>query len=624
MPWVRTRETVLLIGTAMGIAVSGLAQAEPGALDEPRIILAQQQQQQNDAEEEKKKKKPPERQKDQGGSPGGQERRGGQEQERRGQGGGEGNNQRQLKRENSQGGQQQEQQERRQKVQQNDGGGNQQQLQREERNKALRDKVEEQQRSRAKQENDGQGPQRRTLQGGGQQGQGQEGQGQGQGNQRKQTGDQDDRRQKGLQQGEGEQQQQGSERERRRALREKEEQERRLRAGQQNDGEGSGKRNRQEDGDGQQGQGTRQGQGQDGQAERRTGGGQGPGGSGQDQGGSEGNPRETLSREELRERSKDRREFSREKLKDITGQRRERREEGGRTVIEEPGNRRIESKNGRAIIRSNETDRFRGGARDFRVEKGEGGRNRTIITRPNGVQIISIQDENGRLIRRIKRTPNGRERILINNEFRRDGRRFRDRDRDDDRGGFGFYIELPEPVINISQEEYYVDAEGASEDEIEEALSAPPVDDVEGDYSLDEIRYSDGLRKRLRKVSLSSINFEFGSWDIREEQVVNLREVAEALKRILGRNPDEVFLIAGFTDAVGSDTDNLSLSDRRAESVARVLTDEFGVPPENLVTQGYGEQDPLVLTQEPEIRNRRVEFSRITPFLAQKEESAGD
>ena len=60
-----------------------------------------------------------------------------------------------------------------------------------------------------------------------------------------------------------------------------------------------------------------------------------------------------------------------------------------------------------------------------------------------------------------------------------------------------------------------------------------------------------------------------------------------------------MFLIAGHTDAVGSDEDNLSLSDRRAEAVARVLTDEFGVPPENLVTQGYGEQDLLVPTQAP-------------------------
>ena len=205
----------------------------------------------------------------------------------------------------------------------------------------------------------------------------------------------------------------------------------------------------------------------------------------------------------------------------------------------------------------------------------------------------------------------------------RDRRRHRDGRGDRDGGGgggFEFYLELPEVVLNIPQDEYFVDADDASGEEIEQALSAEPVEDIEGEYTLDEIRYNRGLRQRLRRVNLDSINFEFGAWDIRQEQIGNLQEVADAIKSILRRNPDEVFLVAGHTDAVGSDEDNLSLSDRRAETVARVLTDEFGVPPENLVTQGYGEQDLLVTTTEPEIRNRRVEFMRITPFLAQKDE----
>jgi len=51
--------------------------------------------------------------------------------------------------------------------------------------------------------------------------------------------------------------------------------------------------------------------------------------------------------------------------------------------------------------------------------------------------------------------------------------------------------------------------------------------------------------------------------------------------------------------AVGSDVDNLSLSDRRAESVALVLSQQFGVPAENLTTQGYGEQYLKIPTQGP-------------------------
>ena len=85
---------------------------------------------------------------------------------------------------------------------------------------------------------------------------------------------------------------------------------------------------------------------------------------------------------------------------------------------------------------------------------------------------------------------------------------------------------------------------------------------------------------------------------------------------MLDENPAETFLIEGHTDAVGSDLANLALSDRRAESVARALTDVFGIPPENLVTQGYGERYLKIDTQERERENRRVALRRITPLVA--------
>jgi outer membrane protein OmpA-like peptidoglycan-associated protein len=78
-----------------------------------------------------------------------------------------------------------------------------------------------------------------------------------------------------------------------------------------------------------------------------------------------------------------------------------------------------------------------------------------------------------------------------------------------------------------------------------------------------------------------------------------------------------VFLIEGYTDAVGSDDDNLTLSDRRAESVAVILSEEFNVPPENLTTQGYGEQYLKIDTYGPERANRRVAIRRITPLISE-------
>ena len=77
------------------------------------------------------------------------------------------------------------------------------------------------------------------------------------------------------------------------------------------------------------------------------------------------------------------------------------------------------------------------------------------------------------------------------------------------------------------------------------------------------------------------INFATGSWQITPDQMGKLEVIARALNRAIERDPREVFLIEGHTDGVGTDDDNLSLSDRRAESVAVALTQEFGVPPEN-------------------------------------------
>jgi outer membrane protein OmpA-like peptidoglycan-associated protein len=85
---------------------------------------------------------------------------------------------------------------------------------------------------------------------------------------------------------------------------------------------------------------------------------------------------------------------------------------------------------------------------------------------------------------------------------------------------------------------------------------------------------------------------------------------------MLEKNPAETFLIEGHTDAVGSDQANLALSDRRAEAVAEALTGAFGIPPENLATQGYGEQYLKINTQKPERENRRVTIRRITPLVA--------
>ncbi len=277
--------------------------------------------------------------------------------------------------------------------------------------------------------------------------------------------------------------------------------------------------------------------------------------------------------------------------------------EGNRVIIREP-DRTIIREGNRAVIRHNETDRFRYGARDVRLER-RGNDNVTIVVRPDGSRVVTVLDSNGLLLRRSRILPNGQEIIIIDN-----------RPRPNFRGDFtNFIVDLPPPVIRIPRERYIVDDDDASPDVIYETLLAPPVDRIERAYSLDEVRYSYALRERMPRIDLTTVNFDIGSWELSPSQIDKLAAIADGLNRAIARNPREVFLIEGHTDAVGSDEDNLSLSDRRAETVAIALTQQFNVPPENLTSQGYGKQYLKVPTQGPERANRRVTVRRITPLL---------
>jgi len=288
-------------------------------------------------------------------------------------------------------------------------------------------------------------------------------------------------------------------------------------------------------------------------------------------------------------------------MEDFRGERRE-SEQDGRKVFTEPGRIIVVDPSGRSFIRHDEGDRFRYGARDIRVER-TGADTRTVVIRPDGTQIINITGRDGQLQRRIRRDREGREVIIIDNTYR------------DPAAVGGFYVDLPPPVIRMPQNRYIVEADEASPDVIYETMMAPPVERVQRRYSLDEIRYSPSVRQLMPSIDLNTINFETGSWEIPQDQAAKLQVIADGLNQAISRNPREVFLIEGHTDAVGNDVDNLSLSDRRAESAANLLTQQFGVPSENLTSQGYGEQYPKEQTSGPSAINRRVTVRRISPLL---------
>jgi len=99
------------------------------------------------------------------------------------------------------------------------------------------------------------------------------------------------------------------------------------------------------------------------------------------------------------------------------------------------------------------------------------------------------------------------------------------------------------------------------------------------------------------------ITFDYNSDTLTNDARENLNEFAKALKA--AELAATSFRIEGHTDARGSDRYNLSLSERRAASVVRYLTD-LGVEPSRLEPRGFGKTQPR--TPDPyDASNRRVE-----------------
>lgn len=82
----------------------------------------------------------------------------------------------------------------------------------------------------------------------------------------------------------------------------------------------------------------------------------------------------------------------------------------------------------------------------------------------------------------------------------------------------------------------------------------------------------------------------------------------QALANFLLQNPERQVRVEGFTDSTGGDAYNQSLSERRAQAVARGLQ-RLGVGAERIAVMGYGKQFPVAdnLSAQSRQLNRRVE-----------------
>ncbi|MDF9801187.1 outer membrane protein OmpA-like peptidoglycan-associated protein [Catalinimonas alkaloidigena] len=135
------------------------------------------------------------------------------------------------------------------------------------------------------------------------------------------------------------------------------------------------------------------------------------------------------------------------------------------------------------------------------------------------------------------------------------------------------------------------------------------------DFGLDRMKFYACERASLQAgleaiekgkvIELRNVLFERASAQIISTSYQEL----DQLVKCLHENPLVEIEIAGHTDNVGKEDDNLKLSQDRANAIGEYLT-EKKIEPNRLVMKGYGEQNPIDTndTLEGHQKNRRVEF----------------
>ncbi|KQY62770.1 hypothetical protein ASD52_36315 [Ensifer sp. Root142] len=258
------------------------------------------------------------------------------------------------------------------------------------------------------------------------------------------------------------------------------------------------------------------------------------------------------------------------------------------------------------FVRGDDRPRLRRDSEETYYDQLARGRVRETIVRPGGYRIVTVYDRYGNILQRSRVDSDGNEYVLMYAPEYQEERR---------PGIVDVGYDLPPMRLAIPVDDYIVDYAEEPDRDYYQFLSEPPVERVERVYTIDEVRNSARLRDKVRRIDLDTIHFVTASAEVSMSQAKTLRKVADAMQKVLDKDPGETFFIEGHTDAVGSDRSNLVLSDERAESVAVLLTEVYGIPAENLVTQGYGERFLKIRTQEPEEENRRVTIRRVTPLV---------
>jgi outer membrane protein OmpA-like peptidoglycan-associated protein len=131
-----------------------------------------------------------------------------------------------------------------------------------------------------------------------------------------------------------------------------------------------------------------------------------------------------------------------------------------------------------------------------------------------------------------------------------------------------------------------------------------------------------GERQEIAELAASKpkidleIQFDYNSADISKGSVTAVQELGKALSDASLKG--STFVVAGHTDAIGGEAYNQDLSERRADTIKKYLTEKYGITGSNLVTVGYGKTKPKDANAPMDPANRRVQVVNMDTKTASK------
>jgi outer membrane protein OmpA-like peptidoglycan-associated protein len=117
------------------------------------------------------------------------------------------------------------------------------------------------------------------------------------------------------------------------------------------------------------------------------------------------------------------------------------------------------------------------------------------------------------------------------------------------------------------------------------------------------------------KIDLD-IQFDYNSDKITTTSMPSVQALGKALSD--ANLKGSTFVVAGHTDAIGGEAYNQDLSERRADTIKRYLTEKYGINGTDLVAVGYGKTKPKDLNAPMDPINRRVQVVNMDTKTASK------